>query len=310
MTHRWLAVGAAASATALILIWWIDQSSSQTRNPSGGSTSGALPTFSVQAPTESEPVATHDSLATPSSAVVALSKELKDVESSIEISEAEFEQRQAKSAELLRRRGYVDWPSTHPAYLAYDDETLTVLAQGGDPLAQTWLAAKKTYTDPHAAIDLYRAAALRGSTFSVLQIAQIQRKFAEGRLTDSGYYKSADTPQKVPSEHLPEAVAWGMVALARGDEVAIPFLDDLRRESPLTAQELAVACRKFNDYYNDLATDRMHLGLGEFVNTPSPLVAVGYAAASACDEWPAPKPICRAYTRNGQRLGYQCDSLR
>lgn len=231
----------------------------------------------------------------------------ESISTPVEITEAESEELQAQADKLMTQNGYVDWLETHPDYLAYDDETLKKLANGGDPLAQTWMAMKMTESDPVAAIELYRQAGIRGSSFALLQIAHIERRLAKETSTTEENHQG-DEPDDT-KRHLSEAVAWGMVALARGDHVAISFLEDLSPRDNLSSAELETACKKFNQYYSDLAQVRIQLGLNEFENTASPLVATEYAAAaSVCGRWPVPMPTCRAVTRDGQRIGYRCDT--
>lgn len=230
----------------------------------------------------------------------------ESISTPLEITEAEAEELQAQADKLMTQNGYVDWLETHPDYLAFDDETLRRLADTGDPLAQTWMAMKMTQSDPVAAMELYRQAGIRGSSFALLQIAQIERRLANETPTTKEN-PQGDEPDDTAG-HLAQAVAWGMVALARGDHVAISFLEDLGPRDNLSSAELEIACKKFNQYYSDLEQDRIQLGLNEFENTPSPLVATEYAAASVCDQWPVSIPKCRAVARDGQRIGYRCDT--
>ena len=66
-------------------------------------------------------------------------------------------------------------------YDSIDDATLLAMSQGGDPAASQTLARRTMFSNPIAALDLYRTAVGQGSVYAVLKVADTLSFFADIR---------------------------------------------------------------------------------------------------------------------------------
>ncbi|MEM9386401.1 MAG: hypothetical protein AAGA68_15190 [Pseudomonadota bacterium] len=237
--------------------------------------------------------------------IIEISPVTSDV---VEVSSDEFAALQEESAVVRKRNGWIDLPNDQPAYLTYDNDLLEALVAYGDVIAADWLGTKYSWNDPATSKEIFTEAAIFGSTAALVAIAQMQYHMATGSLTEAGAAKKMSKQLDVNSPHLDQSVAWAMVALARGDELAISFLNDLASQVVAFAPaRKAYVCEEFHRLYNEIAREREQRGMRPFSNTPSPIVNISYQSMSVCNEWPTASPVCKpAQLAGGRSVGYVC----
>ncbi len=151
-------------------------------------------------------------------------------------------------------------------YDGYDIETLEKLAEGGDGLAVQALAEVNMRKGFDKGLNVYKKAAVRGSTEALALIA--------ASIQGVKYNNAADPEAKKAA--LIESLAWFNVAALRGDRQSLLNEMTLLQYKGVSiedfAQAQAQAQTQAQEIYNELQKERTALGLGDFDNSVPPEV--------------------------------------
>ncbi|MCH9693427.1 MAG: hypothetical protein K0U72_02860 [Gammaproteobacteria bacterium] len=147
--------------------------------------------------------------------------------------------------------GYSDeFELTHP-YTAYDNATLSQLADSGDLDALVMLADRLGVSDRNSSNRLHVEAAARGSTYSMFVISSA---FTE---PDIG-----GTDEELHTYNL-SSLAWLQAAIQQGDLGAIVAFN-VNAPAYLDDNDRKYICQKAGTILADLSQQRSHLGLPPF----------------------------------------------
>lgn len=149
---------------------------------------------------------------------------------------------------------------THP-YQAYDDSTLSQLAEGNDMVASVILAdrliASPDAEQKEVGYKLHERAVVLGSTYSALVLGQDKLYLEPPEGYDAFDAKS-------------DGLAWLLFASARGDPGGALALQLFTQSPALDPAELASACDKSIALRELMESKRQALGLPEFDDLPHP----------------------------------------
>lgn len=188
-----------------------------------------------------------------------------------------------ESEELIEWRLERGYPDEANSYDNYDEATLNTLADSGDVRAMHTLAEQYARRgnlsdeDKKAVADIYRAAALHGSTFAFLHLG-IQQEATFGNL-------SADDPKR--HETAIEILATYNVAALRGDKMPNIARGNhfvAQNNIQLTEEDKQQIQSRSQDIYNNLARHRYALSLEEFDNSVPESVSQYFSEVEAVQE--------------------------
>lgn len=168
-------------------------------------------------------------------------------------------------AELERwheQRGYLNPGRSEDDYTYYDDDTLRILAENGDPKAML-LYGRRAWAnnkDYEAAKEALVNATVHGYTSSLNELGGINHNL---------YEKEAKEGQaRVARDYLINAFAWWEVGMMRGDKTLYWSQKHYApREQPFTDEEKSAIAQRANDIYAHLSEQRYNQGLAEFDNS-------------------------------------------
>jgi hypothetical protein len=161
-----------------------------------------------------------------------------------------------------------------------DDATLLMLAGDGDTQAMQLLGQRSTGNDPLDAANWYRNAAMRGSVYAMLRLADLMETFADSRLdefnADPVFTASLqDLRNAVPS--LPEeALRWSIAAVTVGGQPALtPDMIErlIRQAAALDEATVAGVCNSSQRLVLELAAERRAQG-GTALTTEPPALFI------------------------------------
>lgn len=188
-----------------------------------------------------------------------------------------------ESEELIEWRLERGYPDENNSYNGYDEVTLNTLADSGDIRAMHKLAehyaSRDNLSDADKAVisDIYREAAVYGSTFALLYLG-VQQESAYANL-------SADDPKR--HETAIEILSTYNLAALRGDKMpnisrASYFLS--QNNIQLSDEDKQTIQSRSQEIYNNLARHRYALSLDEFDNSVPESVSQYFSEVEAVQE--------------------------
>jgi hypothetical protein len=176
--------------------------------------------------------------------------------------------------------------SRQPDYGAQDDATLLLMAGRGDISAAQALAEHSLRTDPLAALDWYDQAAVNGSVYAMLRIADLLATLATpglGEFVSDAVWTDAlaeiANTSPPPAER---ALAWTIAAVTFGGYAIVDAANAARLRNfaaPLDTDGVRRACAIAQDYVLTTAAARRAQG-GAVFSTEAPAFALSSAAAN------------------------------
>ena len=159
-----------------------------------------------------------------------------------------------------------------------NEDTLSSLADTGRGAAAQELAARVAFSDPFAALDLYRSAAGRGSVNAVLRMAALLESLldpaTEDFAADSDYLLQLAELRRV-HEH-PKFLAFAHAVAAVRDG-GLPIVDGevfawlQRMSSDLSVSEVSAACERSSELFLEFGVSRRQNGIQPISTTPPPV---------------------------------------
>ena len=148
-----------------------------------------------------------------------------------------------------------------------DDSFVESQAIGGDLGAQKYLAWKTMAADTTASMHWLREAALGGSTAALMGMAERSKLIAEQRLENPWPDRADESDFRVLS------LAYPLAAQLRGDNLTAPQTA-VRNVTALnlSVEEIAEACIRAKELYDELVAERMNRSMGAFDNSTPPII--------------------------------------
>ncbi|WP_405240652.1 hypothetical protein [Lentisalinibacter orientalis] len=148
-------------------------------------------------------------------------------------------------------------------YRLLSDAELEQLTVAGDVAAMQQLAVRSMLKRPEEALELYRQAAIHGSTYALIAIADTWRLHAT----------SDTSPKSTIGEENPyvNALTYTFTAQLRGNNTAAGTkASEIVTEGELSREQVDNACGLAKGILRELSTERQRIGLPQFDNSPSP----------------------------------------
>lgn len=201
-----------------------------------------------------------------------------DGQNAIEISAAWFQARGFSGVNAML--GVTADSAPENFYQSMDDESLRKLAAADNSGASQALAARILFTDPFAALDLYRRAAAQGSVYAILQIGALLESLTDmsldvfesepDYLRKLGDLRNGDMKQ---NPNLPALIH--ALAAARDGGLAIIDTEMLkwiqRLTSDLSELERQSACERSSRLFLEIGVHRRQRGLQPISTEPPPV---------------------------------------
>ncbi len=135
-------------------------------------------------------------------------------------------------------------------------------ARAGDMTAQQHLGHRLTHTNYSDSLYWYQEATIQGSTFALINMADIYSLIAKGKIRAS---------EEVASSAHIRAAEYALVALLRSDTLGgVPAIDRYKKMYEYSDEEFAAACTQSRLTYDSLEKLRRERGNSAFVNSDNP----------------------------------------
>ena len=195
----------------------------------------------------------------------------------------------ADSARWLQERGFsgintllgvTEENARSIALQSLDDATLHTMLEAGDSGASQTLASRALFTDPFAALELYRTAASQGSVYAILQIGSLLESLSDITLddfvTDPAYLqKLIDLRNRDPAQG-PKIAAFSH-ALTAARDGGMPVIDTemltwlQRLSGEFSEFEQQSACEQSAQLFFEISAERRQKGLQPISTEPPPV---------------------------------------
>lgn len=166
------------------------------------------------------------------------------------------------------------------ALQSLDDATLQTMLEAGDSGASQAMASRVLFTDPFAALDLYRTAAGQGSVYAILRIASLLESLGDISLddfvADPAYLQKLVDLRSRDSDQGPKISAFSH-ALAAARDGGMPVIDAemlswlQRLSSEFSESEQRSACERSTQLFFEFGTKRRQKGLRPISTDPPPV---------------------------------------
>ena len=195
----------------------------------------------------------------------------------------------ADSARWFQERGFlginsllgVTEENTRASALqSLDDGTLRTMLERGDAGASQILASRVLFTDPFAALDLYRTATGQGSVYAIMQTGSLLETLNDTSLddfaTDPAYLRKLTDLRSRDAAQDPKIAALSH-ALAAARDGGIPVIDTemlswlQHLSSGLSASEQQSACEQSANLFFEISAERRKKGLQPISTEPPPV---------------------------------------
>lgn len=195
----------------------------------------------------------------------------------------------ADSARWLQERGFsgintllgvTEENARGIALQSLDDATLHTMLEAGDSGASQALASRALFTDPFAALELYRTAASQGSVYAILQIGSLLESLSDITLddfvTDPAYLQKLVDLRNRDSAEGPKIAAFSH-ALTAARDGGMPVIDTeiltwlQRLSSEFSESEQEFACERSMQLFFEISAERRQKGLQPISTDPPPV---------------------------------------
>lgn len=158
-----------------------------------------------------------------------------------------------------------------------DDATLQTMLESGDFGASQTLASRALFTDPFAALDLYRTAANQGSVYAILQIGSLLESLSDISLdsfvADPAYLRNLVKLRSRDAAQGPKSSAFSH-ALAAARDGGMPVINNemlkwlQRLSSEFSESEQQSACERSAELFLEISAARRQKGLQPLSTQP------------------------------------------
>lgn len=166
------------------------------------------------------------------------------------------------------------------ALQSLDDATLQTMLEAGDFGASQTLASRVLFTDPFAALELYRAAADQGSVYAIMQIGSLLESLSDisldGFVADPAYLRNLVNFRNRESAQNPRRSAFSH-ALAAARDGGMPVIDTEmlnwlhRLSGEFSESEQQSACEQSAELFFEISAKRRQKGLQPLSTDPPPV---------------------------------------